>query len=173
MLENATIRLRALEPDDLDLLMRWENDPQTWRVSNTLAPYSRYVLRRYLEQSADDIFTTRQLKLVVVDKASSAAVGLVDLFDFEPYHRRAEIGVLVDAAFRRQGIATEAVRLTLEYAFGHLHLHQVYCHVDENNTASCEMFLKAGFTQGGALKDWVCTGDGYCNALLLQAVNSL
>ena len=153
--------------------MRWENDPHSWRAGNTLAPYSRYALRRYIEQSTDDLYTTRQLKLVVEHRASGTGVGVIDLFNFDPYHRRIELGVLVDADWRRQGVATAAVRLALEYALDFLHLHQVYCVVDETNTASRDMLLAAGLTQGGVWKDWLWEGDGYHNALLLQKINSL
>ena len=173
MLEDDTIRLRALEPEDLDVLMRWENDADCWRMGNTLAPYSRYVLRQYLEQSAEDLYTTRQLKLVIVHKATGKSIGLIDLFNFDPHHRRIELGVLIDAAWRRQGMATAAVRLTLEYALDFLHLHQVYCVVEENNAASRDMLLAAGLTQGGVWRDWLRSGEGYCNALLLQKISSL
>ena len=44
-LENDTIRLRALEPEDLDLLYAWENDTSLWEFGSTLVPYSRYVDR--------------------------------------------------------------------------------------------------------------------------------
>ena len=133
----------------------------------------RYALRRYIEQSTDDLYTTRQLKLVVEHRASGTGVGVIDLFNFDPYHRRIELGVLVDADWRRQGVATAAVRLALEYALDFLHLHQVYCVVDETNTASRDMLLAAGLTQGGVWKDWLWEGDGYHNALLLQKINSL
>ena len=173
MLEDQTIRLRALEPEDLDVLMRWENDADSWQVGNTLAPYSRYALRQYLEQSVEDLYTTRELKLVIVHKASGESIGLIDLFHFDPHHRRIELGVLVDAAWRRQGVATAAVRLALEYALDFLHLHQVYCLVEENNTASRDMLLAAGLTQGGVWRDWLHCGDGYHHAVMLQKINSL
>ena len=37
LLENERVCLRALEPEDLELLYRWENDSELWEVGNTLA----------------------------------------------------------------------------------------------------------------------------------------
>lgn len=37
--EGALVRLRPMEPEDLDLLYRMENDPETWDVSNFSVPY--------------------------------------------------------------------------------------------------------------------------------------
>jgi len=48
MLSYGKVRLRSLEPEDLELLYLWENDPSIWKVSNTLVPFSRFILRQYL-----------------------------------------------------------------------------------------------------------------------------
>ena len=41
ILKSKRLQLRAVEPSDIDLLYKWENDPAVWRESNTLSPYSR------------------------------------------------------------------------------------------------------------------------------------
>ena len=91
-LENETIRLRALEPEDLELLYRWENNPELWSLGNTMSPYSRYILKEYIRESHRDIFDLKQLRLMIELRSTGAAVGTVDLYDFEPHHRRAGIG---------------------------------------------------------------------------------
>lgn len=44
---NERIRLRAMEPEDLELICEMENDPQQWDISNFTVPYSRYVMKQY------------------------------------------------------------------------------------------------------------------------------
>ena len=51
ILENRSISLRAPEPEDLDLLYLWENEPSIWHVSGTLTPFSRYILKQYLDHA--------------------------------------------------------------------------------------------------------------------------
>ena len=44
------IRLRALEPEDLDWLYRIENDEHVWKWGNSNVPYSRYALKKYIAE---------------------------------------------------------------------------------------------------------------------------
>lgn len=56
LLQNKTVCLRAPEPEDLELLYSWENNPEWWEIGNTLAPYSRYLLKEYIAESHRGIF---------------------------------------------------------------------------------------------------------------------
>ena len=100
-LEGELTRLRALEAEDVDLLYVWENDPAVWGVSGTLAPFSRHTLRRFLDEQRFDLYAARQLRLVV-ETLDGRAVGLVDLFEFEPVDLRAGIGILIHGAELQQ-----------------------------------------------------------------------
>ncbi len=94
LLSNDRVRLRALEPEDLDLLYRWENDPVLWEVGNTLAPYSRYLLKEYIAGSDRSIYESRQLRFMIEECDTGISVGIVDLFDFEPHPNRAACGII-------------------------------------------------------------------------------
>ncbi len=175
-LEGERILLRAMEPFDLDNLYIWENDPENWFVSQTRAPYSKHILSQFIEESHKDIYEIRQMRLMIILKNTSEteqpAIGAIDLFDFDPFHRRAGIGILVARKeLRRQGIASEALTLLIDYSFRVLGLHQLYCNVAKGNEASCNLFMKSGFEITGEKKDWL-RGDGkYTNEYILQLVN--
>ena len=49
MINDDIIRLRALEPEDLECLYKWENDMDLWEVSDTLTPFSLFTLKKYIE----------------------------------------------------------------------------------------------------------------------------
>ena len=51
------VRLRAMEPEDLDFLYNIENDRELWNVGNTNVPYSRYVLHDYIANATNDIYS--------------------------------------------------------------------------------------------------------------------
>lgn len=173
ILENHHISLRAPEPEDLDLLYIWENEPSVWQVSGTLAPFSRYVLKQYLENSSQDIFQAKQLRLIIQLKSNHRPVGAIDLFDFDPHHHRAGVGILIaEPSDRRQGYAKEALETLQQYCFQVLHLHQLYCHIAAGNSASIRLFKEAGFTESGRKKDWLFDGSAYKDELLFQKVHS-
>jgi diamine N-acetyltransferase len=167
------ITLRAVEPEDITLLYLWENDRSVWRVSNTLLPFSMHQLQQYIDSDPGNIYAHRQLRMMIDyrEKTGSVArtVGTVDLFDFDPIHRRAGIGILIASENdRRQGFACEAIRLTVEYCRDVLFLHQLYCNIAESNTASIKLFGKTGFEITGTKKDWLKTASGWEDELLLQ-----
>lgn len=59
------IRLRAPEPEDLEVMFRFENATDVWEMSNTTGPYSRFQLKQYIEQTQNDLFADRQLRLMI------------------------------------------------------------------------------------------------------------
>ncbi|MDR3329485.1 MAG: GNAT family N-acetyltransferase [Prevotellaceae bacterium] len=169
-----SVLLRAVEPLDLELLYEWENNPDLWGVGDTLAPLSRSALQRYLQEAQQDLYAARQLRLMVdirEDDGLRATVGAVDLFDFDPRHLRAGVGVLIyDPAMRRKGYATQALQQLVRYAFGTLRLHQLHCSVAEGNAASIALMRKLGFETSGVKKDWRAAGQAYENELFMQLI---
>ncbi len=171
-LKGDIVYLRALEPEDLEFLYKLENNPDIWEISGTLTPYSKQVLRRYLENAHRDIFEVKQLRLCIC-KNTDEAIGFVDLFDFDPKHRRAGVGIIIsEKADRNQGAGSEVLSLLEKYAFSVLDLRQLYANVTEDNTASIKLFKKMGFERVGVKKDWIRSGDGYKNEWLFQKINS-
>ena len=162
-----TIKLRALEPEDLDELYAIENDRDIWHVGPTNVPYSRYALHEYIARQQADIYADRQVRLVV-ENAEKTVVGLVDLIDFDPQHRRAELGIVVKKAFRGQGYGQAAIAQMLDYARKTLHLHQIYAIVDTDNHESLQLFRQVGFEEKNWLKDWLFDGVNYRDAVLMQ-----
>ena len=171
-LDGRLVRLRALEPEDLDVLYDWENDSTVWAQGCTLAPYSRYALREYISAAADaDLYTCRQLRLMIVSKSAGHAVGTLDLYDFDPHHRRAGVGILIDAAHRRCGLGREAVTLLTAYAFDILCLHQLYVHVPADNMPSLRLFFSAGFRACATLPGWLRTSAGFSDVVVMTRIN--
>ena len=169
-IEGKICRLRALEPQDIDVVYGWENDTDLWRVSGTMAPFSRHSLMRFIEEQQFDIYATRQQRLIIeadVD-GGAVAVGAVDMFDFDPQNRRAGVGVVVSREFRRCGYAKEALQLLERYARDVLHLHQLWCSIGADNNASLALFRTAGYTECGRRLEWILTPNGPLDELLLQ-----
>lgn len=163
----STIRLRAMEPEDLDLLYSIENDPDCWGVSTTNVPYSRYVLHDFVARSSGDIYTDRQVRLIV-ELDDGTPVGLADLMNFDPRHMRAEVGIIIARHYRRRGYASQAMRLMADYARRIIHLHQLYAVISTDNEASLALFNKIGFDASVRLSDWLYDGKTYHSAVLLQ-----
>jgi len=169
-LKNEHITLRAIEPADIEVLYNWENDTGNWKVSNTQTPFSRFVLEQYITSSHEDIYTAKQLRLIICDHENKP-VGCIDLFDFEPNHLRAGIGILIaEKGDRRKGYASEALKLLTGYGFNSLNLNQLYCNITTDNEASILLFQKHGFQITGIKKKWIRDGLSFKDELLLQLI---
>ena len=168
LLTHGNISLRPLEPEDIDLLYRWENDMEIWTVSNTQTPFSRYILIQYIKESTKDIYTTKQLRLIIQNEKQKA-IGAVDLFDFEPYHLRAGVGILIHSENdRNKGYATNALEALSKYALDVLGLKQLYANISADNQRSIALFEKSGFKIAGTKKAWLKTRDGWKDEILFQ-----
>ncbi|UCD61860.1 MAG: GNAT family N-acetyltransferase [Flavobacteriaceae bacterium] len=168
ILKGKHTSLRALEPGDLDFLFELENNSDIWEISGTITPYSRHVLKQYLDNAHRDIYEVKQLRLAICN-GTNKVIGFIDLFDFDPKHRRAGIGIVIlDKSDRKNGHGSEAVSLLCEYAFKVLNLNQVYANVGEDNQASVQLFKKMGFELAGIKKDWILVVGKFKNELLFQ-----
>ena len=171
-LKGENIRLRALEPIDLDFLYELENNPEVWEISGTTSPYSKHVLKQYLDNAHRDIYDVKQLRLCICN-SKVKTIGLIDLFDFDPKNHRAGVGIVIlNEENRNRGVGAEAIGLLTEYAFSVLALRQIYANVMAENMASIHLFKKMGFEEVGIKKDWIFSRGNYKNEILFQKLNT-
>lgn len=171
-LKGTIIQLRGLEPHDAETLFIWENDRNLWPVSFTQVPFSKFILEEFVNSAHQDIYTNKQLRLMVETTDNKETVGIVDLYEFDPQHARCGIGIYVQDKHRGKGIASDCIKLIKEYCFTTLHLKQVFVHVNQSNVASQGLFEKEGFQKNGLKKCWHKTGiNSYEDVWFLQCMN--
>lgn len=169
-LKYGKISLHPLEPEDIELLYQWENNMAIWEVSNTKAPFSRHILAQYIKESAKDIYETKQLRLIIQNE-NFEAIGAIDLFDFEPYHLRAGVGILIHKeSDKNKGYASDAIIALSNYCFNFLGLKQLFANISTDNTASIKLFKKTGFVEVGIKRDWIKTNLGWKDEILFQKI---
>jgi diamine N-acetyltransferase len=168
MLQNETILLRAVEPEDLEVLYKWENDTSIWDIGNTRQPYSMYMLKQYIEQVDKNIYEAGQLRLMIVDKITETALGTVDLFDLDMHHSRIALGLYIESSNQGKGYATQTLHLIENYVFNFLQINQLYCQISTSNIASKLMFEKEKYETNGILKNWIKTPNGYEDIIVFQ-----
>ncbi|MFT6138344.1 GNAT family N-acetyltransferase [Patiriisocius sp. Uisw_017] len=172
ILSGTSIRLRALEPIDLEFLYALENDQSVWTVSSTMTPFSKYILSEYINNAHRDIYEVKQLRLIVERISDSKPLGCIDLFDFDPQHHRAGVGIVIfNTQDRGKGYAKESLDLICVYAQDHLQTHQLYANIGDDNPLSISLFEKAGFKKIGVKKDWNFINGQYVDEFLFQKVS--
>ncbi len=164
---SGRLLLRGVEPSDVDIMYGVENDLHNWGVSGTTQPFSRYLLEAFVESQRSDIFSTRQLRLMATTMCGEV-VGIVDLFEFDPYNHRSGVGVFILEQYRQLGYGLDALVALESYCRDLLQLHQLWCGVAVDNVASRALFAKAGYLEVGVKRDWLWRAEGYCDEVVMQ-----
>lgn len=172
-MKDELVLIRALEPEDLEYLYKWENNMDLWEVSDTLTPFSHFALKQYIENSHRDIYETKQVRLMICKEQDNTPIGLADIYDFDLYNLRAGLGIMIyDKENRKQGYAKNAIKLIIDYCFEVLGLHQVYSSVPSCNIASQKLFDSLTFDRTGYRKEWLKRGNEWEDVIYYQLLAS-
>lgn len=166
------MKLRPIEPEDLELLYTIENDPELWDTTSSEPPFSRYALKQYVAASTS-IYACGELRLVIEAEDANAqkqSIGLVELINFSPLAARAEVGIALLKEFRHQGYGSRALALLEAFAIRRLHMHLLYARASATNLASQQLFRKSGYEAIAELPDWVFENDSYHAATLFLKI---
>lgn len=170
-LQGQNINLRAVEPEDLNFLYQIENNVDFWEASHTQTPFSKFLLKKYIENCHLDIYEAKQLRLVIEERRNNNAIGLIDLFEFDPQHKRAGIGIVILKNYQNNGFASDALTVLINYCFNRLNLHQLFANIACDNQTSISLFKKHLFKQVGIKKDWIFSKGSFKDEILFQFIN--
>lgn len=165
------INLRALEPEDLDFLFSAENNETFWEISSTQTPFSKYILQKYIENAHQDIYEAKQYRFVICN-TQNIPVGMIDLFDFNPLHKRVGVGILILPEYQGKGYGSEALDMVIDYAFTYLNVHQIFANIMAENSRSIALFEKLNFKKIGIKKDWIYADASYKDEILYQLIKT-
>ncbi|MDO4715207.1 MAG: GNAT family protein [Bacteroidales bacterium] len=149
----STIRLRALEPEDLDLLYLLENESDVWSMSAHTAPYSRHSLMKFIANTTYDVHVDGYVRLIA-ERVDGVIVGLVDLTGYDPIDLRAELGIAILPELRNKGYGRSAIFALLHYAKKHLGLRLVSATTLDSNVLAHKLLLSCGFEHAATLPKW-------------------
>ena len=168
MINSPEIKLRLINSDDFEIVNAWENNPIYWSISGTQVPFSKDLIRAYVNDS-QDIYKAKQVRFVICDiNDENCVFGCIDLFEFDPHHLRAGVGILIDPESRRKGVGAKALDLLEKYAKENLSLRNIYCSVLSDNEASINLFEKAGFERIGTRNSWTNVSGEWLDEHLFQ-----
>lgn len=170
MIYAMNLILRALEPDDVDALFRWENEESLRKYGLDRAPVSRQLLMDYVANYNPNIYSAGQLRLIVEDRDTNNLIGAIDLYDVDSINRRAAVGIIIDEAYRGKGLGKQSMINFIKFCYTHFGLHQLWAVVSVKNKISTRMFESVGFKTSGRLRSWVRVGETYEDAFIYQLI---
>ena len=170
IIKGERIYLRKPQSDDVDDMLRWENDEEVWEVSDNREPFTRKDIESFVA-SGLDLEKDKQLRFMICEHESGRRLGCIDLFDFDPHHQRAGVGILIyDKSDRQQGFGSESLRILTEHCRTTMKMKQLHCAILSNNKASLALFNACGFVNVGTRKAWRKVGHTWMDELIMQCI---
>lgn len=163
-----SIKLRALEPQDIDTIYEAENDEAAKVSSDNIAPFSRHTLARYIASTIARPDDEHQLRLIAERCDTGATIGILDFYDISILHRRSFIGIYVLKESRRKGYGALILKEAEKYARQTLGLHTLAARILADNKTSFHLFSRMGYSMAGMLPDWHFADGRFHNVLLLH-----
>ncbi len=165
-LDGARVRLRALRPPetdggaDLDALWSTFADAETLRYWSHEPFTTRDQAAEYLADIGRGAADRTFVQWAIADVTTDAFLGTVTFYGWDRTHRRAALGFLLGRAHWGRGLASDAVRTALAFAFAEMNLHRVEADVDPENGASLRLLARLGFREEGRLPErWFTFGS--------------
>jgi RimJ/RimL family protein N-acetyltransferase len=167
MLEGKLVRLRPMEPEDVDRYYEWINDEEVKEFLSSRYYFSRAAEAEWLKEHVSSPLSFTNLSFAM-DTLDGRHIGSIGLGDASPHHRRAELGIAIgDKEFWSRGYGTDAICTLLRFAFDEINLHRVHLKVDERNMRAIACYRKCGFVEEGHLRDDRYARGSYHDSLIM------
>jgi ribosomal-protein-alanine N-acetyltransferase len=167
VLTTTRLRLRRIEPRDVDTLHACFSDPQAMRYWDVPPSANLADTRRMANWLGKTTSPYDHLAWAVADQADDLCIGMVNYHHREARNDRLEVGYILAPAQQRRGLMTEAMQALLAYCFEELAVHRVQALIHPDNAASIALAERLGFRcEGGPLRDYWRVGDGYMDVML-------
>ncbi|NQY08330.1 MAG: GNAT family N-acetyltransferase [Flavobacteriales bacterium] len=146
--------LRDIKPSDVIALHKWENDPEVQLHGTQKTGITVNELKEYIS-SIKDIYSAKQLRLMIGIKRGFETIGTIDLFDFNAEEKTAGVSILIaEKRHREKGYGNEALKLLIKYSRETLKVSRLFCNIAADNEISLKLFEKNDFREIEDKSEW-------------------
>ena len=151
MIIGEKVILREIEEENLDLIVKWRNDPEILRWLFSYLPLSKVKERKWYETYLDD--ETQQIFIIEVNEEKTP-IGTIGLTDIDYKNQRAELTIIIgEKEYWGKGLGEEALNLLVKFAFNEMNLRKIKALVFSDNDKAIKLYEKCGFVKEGVLKE--------------------
>jgi diamine N-acetyltransferase len=151
------IRLRAAEKNDINLFLKWVNDPEVTEHLMLVYPMSQFEEELWYEGMIKRPPAEHIMVIDIRDENKPDGylpIGTCQFHNLDWRCRSAEIGIMIgEKAHWNQGYGTETMKLLLQHGFESLNLHRIWLRVYDKNKRGIRAYEKAGFIYEGKFRE--------------------
>jgi [ribosomal protein S5]-alanine N-acetyltransferase len=171
ILMTPRLRLRQFREDDVEAMHGCFSNVESMRFWNTPL-HTKHIESERAVRRFIDCTPSYYRFWAVADKTTDRCLGLVNYHDGHIRNKRVAIGYIVDPAYCRHGIATEAVSAMIGFCFQDLGLHRLQAFIHPDNAPSLKLIEKLGFRCEGLLRENLRVSEEWRDDLLYARLST-
>lgn len=144
--------LRAFTPDDVPAVVELSHDPYVCDLAGLPREADAQAARRWIRRQQPRMLDLTGYSFCIADAVSGRALGRIGLWSRDLDEGRAELGYYVCPSARGRGVAADAVRALVPFAFTVPGLARLEAYVEPRNAASLTVLRRTGFVREGLLR---------------------
>lgn len=155
LLEGKTIRLTAVEREDIEEFTKWYNNTEFMRYYDVISavPKSREEVLEIIEEAQK---STDKYIFAIRTIIGNKFIGVTGFENVLWNNRNALIYIGIgNENYRGQGIGEEALNLTMEFGFEEFNFNRIYLNVLEYNDRAISLYEKLGFLKEGIQREFI------------------
>lgn len=139
MIKSKLLTLRPIELNDDVILQQLINNPLvSENVVGWSFPVSLFSQKNWIQSNTNYL----NYRLVVVDNETNEAIGITGLWDIDWHNQSALSAIKLLPSYKGKGIGTEAVMLTMAWAFYNVGLRRLHSTILDFNGPSLGLYIK-------------------------------
>ncbi|MHA2180196.1 MAG: GNAT family N-acetyltransferase [Promethearchaeota archaeon] len=171
MLKGERITLGPVKRENIDLYLKWFNDPEITQYLSMFRPMTRMMEEDWIEnlKNRDD---TIVFAININDEISSEKhIGNCGIHAIDWKNRVAEVGITIgEKDHQNKGYGTEAMEMLLTYAFKTVNLNRIQLRVYEFNRRAISSYNKIGFVEEGRMRQAVFINGEYHDVIFMSVL---
>lgn len=172
LLRGDLVTLARPTPDEIASIAGWSHDVEYYRLMRRGLIYPGETTDDYAGWFDEMIKAETGFPFAVRRSDDSALVGFLALREIFWQARHCSLVIGLDPTLRGRGYGTDAVRVSLKYAFLEMNLNRVGLDVMAYNDGAIRAYTKAGFTPEGRRRAVVYRDGVYYDILLMGILRS-
>ena len=166
MIEGERIILRGIDEEDLDLIVKWRNDPGILRWLFSYLPLSKTKQREWYEKYLGD--ETQQI-FIIEAKNEKTPIGTIGLTNIDHKNQKGELTILIgEKEYLGKGLGEEVLNLLIKFAFNEMNLRKIKAFTFSDNEAAIKLYEKCGFVKEGVLQEEIFKNGTFKDVILMS-----
>ena len=171
-LSTERLLLRKIRLTDAPDMFEYSTDPEVTKYLLWDPHPNVEHTRNYIDYLQDRYRDGKYYDWAVILKSSGKMIGTCGFSSILPEHRSAEVGYVLNPAFRGQGIAGEALSAVLDFAFRKMALNRVEAKCVAENASSERVMQKVGMTFEGVARSALLVKGEFRNIKIYSMLRS-